>query len=214
MNAADYPVIQDNLHKIPCDKFIVNYTPYPHPHNLAREFFLEHKEYTHLIVQPQDLLITKKDYQALIKRLEKKDYDVLSAVCNVEREGHPNHHKWAVCKKIPSMDRGQRYYNWIPETDKKLGILQVEFQGMVMAAISRRIIERKTIEGEWFFKGTTHSGIGQFLAAPDLTFCHCCKDAGIPIYADTDIRLIHYSNHKPNLVGKKKATTNFIKYKP
>jgi len=210
MNAADYPGIQRALKEIPCDKFIVNYTPYPHPHNLAREFFLSHKEYTHLIIQPQDLLVTKEDYLSLIESV--KDYDVLSCVCNVEREGHPDHHKWNICKKIPSKDRLKRYYNWFPETDKKLGIVQVEFQGMAFTIISRNIIERHTLDGEWIFKGAIHSGIGQYLAAPDLTFCHCCLDLNIPIYTNTDIRLIHYSNHKPNLVGKREASTTFIKY--
>ena len=210
MRAADYPEIEQELKKIPCDKFITNYMPYPFPHDLAREFFLEHTEYDYLIVQPQDLLFTKSDFEKLMLELNKNDFDVLSCVCNVERMGHPNHFKMAICKKIPSLDRLRRVYNWIPNGD--LGIIEIEFQGMVCAAIHRRIIQRKTIDGEWFFKGTVHKGTGQFLAAPDLTFAHVCKNNGIKQYADTRIKLIHYANHKPNLVGIKEASTTFIKF--
>lgn len=211
MNTGDYPEILKDVHDIPCDKFIVNYSPYPHPHNLAREFFLNH-DYTHLIVVPQDLHAKKEHYQKLIETVKDTGYDVVSAVCNVERQGHPNNHKWAICKKIPSLDRSKRHYNWFPETSENLGVVQVEFQGMVMACISRKVIQRKMIDGEWVFKGTIHSGIGPFLAAPDLTFCHCCLKLGIPIYTNTDIRLMHYANHKPSLVGKRLSSTEYIPY--
>lgn len=210
MNAANYPEIRKDLLEIPCDKFIVNYMPYPYPHNLARDYFLEHEEYTHLIVQPQDLHANKEHYAKLIETVKETGHDVVSCVCNVEREGHPNYHKWAICKKIPDLDKSKRYYNWVPETKEKIGLMQVEFQGMVFACISRKVIQRQMIDGEWIFKGTIHNDSNPFGAAPDLTFCHCCKKLGIPIYANTDIRLIHYANHKPNKVGKSLSSTELI----
>jgi len=214
MRAADYPEIEKDLMKIPADKFITNYMPYPHPHNLAYAFFVQHKEYTHLIVQPQDLHATKEDFTSLIKTVKDTGYDIVSCVCNVEREGHPAFHKWAICKEIPNIDKNKRYYKWVPESKKKLGLMQVEFQGMVFCCISRRIVEKIDLKtGTPFFKGTIHKGTGDFLAAPDLTFCHCCKNAGVPIWANTDIRLKHYSNHKPHLVGIKEASTKFIQFK-
>lgn len=212
MNTGDYPELKKDLMEIPCDKFITNYMPYPYPHNLARDYFLEHREYTHLIVQPQDLHVNKEHYAKLIETVCETEYDVVSCVCNVEREGHRDYHKWAICKKIPSMDRNKRYYNWIPETVEKLGILQVEFQGMVFACISRKIIEKINLEAEFVFKGTIHVSDNPYAAAPDLTFCHEMKKAGIPIYANTDIRLIHYANHKPSRVGKMLSTTEFIEW--
>jgi len=210
MNASNYAQILEDLHNIPCDKFIVNYTPYPHPHNLARDFFLAHPQYTHLIVQPQDLHVKKEHYEKLIETVEKTGHDVVSCVCNVEREGHPHHNMWAICKKIPSKDKQRRKYNWVPATDEKLGLMEVEFQGMVFTCISRRVIERKMIDGEWAFKGTVHVGNDRFLAAPDLTFAHCCRELAIKQYADTDIRLVHYANHKPSLVNKNLSSTEYI----
>lgn len=212
MNTSDYPEILKDLKGIPCDQYHVNYMPYPHPHNMARDCFLNHDEYTHLIVVPQDLHAKKEHYEKLIKTVQETGYDVVSAVCNVERKGHRNFNKWNICKQIPSLDRNNRYYNWMPACDEKLGLVQVEFQGLAMACISRAIMQRTTIEGEPLFKGTVHVGTNQFLAAPDLTFSHCCKNAGIPMYADTDIRIEHYANHKPTLVGKSLTSASFIKY--
>ena len=152
---------------------------------------------------PQDLEPpTPSEFETLMKQADSLNLDVLSCVCNVEREGHRDYHKWAICKKIPSMDKSQRYYNWVPSTEEKLGLMEVEFQGMVFAVIHRRIIERKMIDGEYVFKGTIHRTHENFTAAPDLTFCHCCKHLGIKIMANTDIRLKHYANHKPSKVGK------------
>ena len=71
MNTSDYKNIQKDIKKIPCDKIIIHYMPYPFPHELARDYFLEHEEYSHLIVCPQDLHPTKEAYQELIKTVEK-----------------------------------------------------------------------------------------------------------------------------------------------
>ena len=212
MNTGDYPEIKKDLMEIPCDKFITNYFPYPFPHNLVRDFFLEHEEYTHLIVQPQDLHANKEHYAKLIETVKETGYDVVSCVCNVERPMHRDYFKWAICKNIPSMDKSQRMYNWVPSTEDKLGLMKVEFQGMVFACISRKVIERRMIDGEYVFKGTIHRTHENFTAAPDLTFCHCCKHLDIPIYANTDIRLVHYANHKPSKVGKELSSTEFIPY--
>ena len=208
MQAADYPDILEELDKIPCDKFIVKYMPYPWPHNLARDFFLEHEEYTHLIVHPQDLLVKKEHYDALLADIKKYDYPVLSGVCNVERMGHAWANMWAICKICPSKFRNERRYFWVPACKDNIGIMEVEFQGMVFCWIKRDVIERVNLEGEYIFQGTIHTD-GR--PAPDLNFCINCKKAGIPIHADTDVRMFHYANHKPSLVNIKPAEKLFIR---
>lgn len=206
MNAADYPDIIQELNTIPCDKLIISYLPYPWPHTIARDYFLE-GDWTHLIVQPQDLLVKKENYDMLIEKLEKFDYPVLSGVCNVDREGH-NLYKWAICKLCPTRDKDTRIYNWVPACKEKIGIMKVGFTGLVFCAIKRSIIERTLIDGEPIFKGCIHNRWGP---APDLNFCLNCSRLEIPIHADTDNRMFHYANHKPNLVNKRPATKVFLK---
>ena len=213
MNTSNYDTILKKLKKLPVDQFHVNFMAYPFPHNLAREFFLEHEEYTHLIVCPQDLEPpTLQEYEELIQTVKDTNHDVISCVCNVEREGHPNHSKWAITKELPSKDKHKRYYHWVPQSMKKIGLMKVKFQGLVFCVISRRIIQRRTIDGEWFFKGTIFPSTGRFDCPPDLTFSHVCHDNDIEQWAHTDIRLIHHVNHKPSMIGKIPSSTNFIRY--
>lgn len=211
MNTSDYDTINEKLELLPVDRFVTNYMPYPFPHDMARDFFLANEQYTHLIVMPQDLEPpTPEEFKTFLEQA--KDYDVLSCVCNVEREGHRNFNRWAICKTLPDLDRAHRYYNWIPSTEEKLGIMKVKFQGMVFACIARKVIERKMIDGSYVFKGTIHRDTNPYSAAPDLTFCHCCDKLGIEIFANTDIRLKHYANHNPSKVGKVEGFTKFLKY--
>jgi len=204
-----YPDILNNLKDIPCDKLILEYYPYPHPHNIARGFFLEHKEYTHLIIQPPDLLVTKENYLNLKFVVEELDYPVLSGVCNVDREGTDFFYLWNICKTCPDRDYLKRRYDYFPKCKNSLGIVQVGFMGMSFPFIRRDIIERTTIEGEPLFRGSIHRNNG---IAPDLLFCNNCKDAGIKIMADTDVRMYHYANHIPSLVGKQSCKQTFIPF--
>lgn len=215
MNVSNYSDILKELDRIPCDKFIVNFMNYPLPHNLAREFFMsfDGKDYTHLIVQAHDVLATKEVYAALIKTLELTNYDVIAVPCNVEREGHRNYNMLNICKILPSLDKTKRRYNWIPKGIK--GIIKVEFQGNAFTIISRKIIESIILpSAEYVFKGTDHKTNSPYAAAPDLTFCTCLKIKDIPIYADCDLFVKHYANHKPALIGKKPGSTKILYYDP
>lgn len=208
MQAADYPDILEELDKIPCDKLIIKYMPYPWPHNLARDFFIEHEEYTHLIVMPQDILVKKEHFEALKADIEKYHYPVLSGVCNVEREGHRNFNMWNICKICPSKFRNERIYRWVPACAEKIGIMRVGFQGMAFTWIQRNILQRVNLDGEFIFKGCIHRDGSP---APDLNFSLNCLKLGIIQYANTDVRMFHYANHMPSLVGKKPHEKIFIK---
>jgi len=202
--AAIYPDILKELEKIPCDKLILEYYPYPHPHEIARDFFLEHEEYTHLIIQPQDLLVTEEDYHKLFLDVDKYDYPIIAGVCNVERAGLKAG-LMNCCIKCPNRNRNYRKYNWIPFGD--LGIIKVGFMGMTFPFIKRSVLERRLIDTEFIFKGCDGKEI-----YPDLNFCNGCKELDIPIHVDTDVKMIHYANHKPNLVGKQSCKQLFIRY--
>ena len=207
--AAIYPDILNELKKIPCDKLILEYYPYPHPHDIARDFFLEHTEYTHLIIHPQDLLVTREDYDNLIFDLIENDYPVLSGVCNVERPPHRLSGVMNCCIKCPNRNRDNRKYNWIPfaSMPNSLGLMKVGFMGFAFTFIKRNVIERRLIDGEFIFKGCDGKEI-----YPDLNFCNGCKELDIPIIVDTHVQLVHYANHKPSLIGKQSCKQLFIRY--
>jgi len=211
MNTSDYPEIKKELKKIPCDKFFVNYMNYPLPHELARRFFLDREEYTHLIIQAHDVKATVKNYNQLIEEIKRNDFDILAAVCNVERPGNPKFYSMNICAKLPTLDKTKRYYQWIP-FGAVHGLIKVEFQGNAFTIISRRIIQRTDLDGQFIFKGSIHRDNLRFSASPDLTMCHVCKKLGISIIADTENKTKHYANHKPNKIGKYDAYAEFIPY--
>ena len=205
LQAADYPEILKELEKIPCDKLILKYMPYPNPHNIARDFFLEHEEYTHLIIHPQDLIVTKRHYENIVADLQKFDYPVLAGVCNVDNNKLKHH--WNFCVKLPAWHIHDRYYNWCP-MGEGLGILKVKFQGFAFCFIKRNVIERKTIEGDFIFRGAIHT---EGKPAPDLTFCTNCDNYNIPLYVDSRIRMSHLAKHMGLLVNKRNAEIVYIK---
>src|SRR5438094_476856 len=58
------PVLYE-LNKIPCDQFHVKYFSYPYPHKIIEDYFKIHREYTHLILIPNDLLFKLSNYLQL-----------------------------------------------------------------------------------------------------------------------------------------------------
>jgi len=206
LQAADYPEILKELKKIPCDKLILKYMPYPHPHNIARDFFIEHKEYTHLIIHPQDLIVTKQHYENLVADLKEFDFPVLGGVCNVDINRNRKF-LWNFCMELPAWDIDKRYYNWCP-MGEGLDILRVKFQGFAFCFIRRDVIERKTIEGDFIFRGANHLN-GH--PAPDLTFCTMCNNLKIPVHVDTRVRMFHLARHMDLLVNKRNVEIVYIK---
>jgi len=211
MNTSDYEDIKNELKKIPCDKFITHYFPYPHPHNLAREHFLSHPEYTHLIIMAHDVICKYENFVRLQEVIMHQNYDVYAAVCNVEQPGHRLNGVANVCYDLPGKDPNKRYFHWIPFGLK--GIHQVKHQGNALTCLSRSIIERRNIEGSYFFQGYNNRDPNVGIA-PDLAMSHKLAQAMIPIYADFDNQLIHYANHKASKVGVNMGKTEFIPYNP
>ncbi len=214
MNTSDYPDILKELKEIPCTKIIINYMPYPHPHNLARDYFLDHPEYTHLIVMAHDCLVTKQNYEDLIKTvLDNPEKKIIAAVCNVERAGHPLNKMMNICFECPSMNKNERHYSWIPFNSVS-GLIKVGFQGNAFTIIERSIIERYTIEGAPVFQGTTHRDNLQFSGSPDITMCNKLKKLNIDIWANTEIKILHYANHLASKTGTVAGFVEIIPDKP
>ncbi len=209
MNTSDYPDILKSIKSWGCDVFICHYMAYPLPHELVREFLINHPEYTHILIHAHDVLFTKQDYENLIKRAD--DFDILAAVCNVEREGHRDYFKMCITNNLPSMDKTKRMYNWIPFGAIEKGIIKVLHQGNALTLIKRDTALRRDIEGEYVFKGANNRDTNNFTAAPDLTMSHICNKLNISIHADTRIIGKHYANHKATMIGKTLSKTEFIK---
>lgn len=53
-----------------------------HAYNRGRDFFLEHKEYTHMAILPDDLLVYPDDVKILEEDVNQFDFDITAGICN------------------------------------------------------------------------------------------------------------------------------------
>ncbi len=178
----DIPQVIQEHDKIPFHKIYSKNMPEVPAYAQFRNYFLEHQEFTHLVICPDDLVVTKKDIEELIKDLEENDYPVLSGICNVG--GGNLFEKVAITHNLPMIH--QSNYEWwskgeLVSTNKK--ILKVGFSGFPCMFIRRDIVEQITFQG-------IDCGSRQFRAL-DLKFAHNCNDENIPIHVDTEVLMLH-----------------------
>ena len=71
------------------DFSIVKMKPEPEAYKDGRDFFLEHEEYTHLVICPDDLVIYYVPFMKLRRETEKYDFPNLCGISNLD-EDRPN----------------------------------------------------------------------------------------------------------------------------
>ena len=191
---------------LPCDKLIIRFVSEFKAYKKAREFFIEHKEYTHLVIATDDIVVHPKHIERLQMKLENSDYPVYSGMMNVEQTDVENRN---ICYKIGMKERALRKYEWIRKSDITEKYLTVEFAGFGLTAIRRDIVEGYPIfAADKVFQGfPPHRG-----ASLDFVFCWYCKDKGIPIIADTTIDMKHLRKSGTHRVGSKHPVVEHWKF--
>lgn len=196
---------------LPCDVLLVKYYfEYP-AYKVLRDFFLEHKEYTHLVLATDDIIVRPDHVIQLINDLLEKDYPILCGMMNVDQyeyqlpEGNLN-----ISFEIALKEKKLRHYNWIrrfeiPTDD----IFQVKFNGFALMAIKREIIEKYVFACDGVFKpdGKTESG-----ASVDLVFCWYCHENNIPIFVDKRIDMKHLRTEGKIRCGEMKKAVEWTQY--
>jgi len=189
--------------KLPCDNYVVRYLPEYRAYKEMRRYFLEHTEYTHMILATDDIVVRPEHLKKLIKDLEKYDFPVLSGMMNVDQNDTKTVN---LSYRIATKARSFRTYYWIHRKDLPDGIFQVEFSGFPLMAIKREIVERFPFDADRIFEGKA----AEMGASLDLVFCWKCKEANIPIYADTRIDMKHLRASGRMRIHAKPPTMNFI----
>ena len=206
-----YPVTYE-LTKIPCDQLHIKYFGYPYPHRIAENFFKAHKEYTHLILHPNDLICTVQNYNKLISTMKEFQYPILSGVCNVDLDKYWDY--WNITSNLPDLNYDLRRYNWISKSRYPNMIIEVPFAGFPMMMISREVLEHTNIN--WLspqMKGQNKAiweESGGY--SNDLAFAHNLNRLVIPIRCDTSNQILHLRYHGSSMLGKKRPEVKLIKY--
>lgn len=117
-------------------------------YRILRNYFLEHKEYTHLVILPDDLLVPKATFEKLVSDLQKKDYPVLSGICNHNCTKFANYiidvaidynHKSGVEYLLQNEIPNANHYL---KAGEMKGIRKVAFAGFPLTFIRRDIVEK------------------------------------------------------------------------
>lgn len=191
------PAVEENNPLLPCDRLIVKYyLEYP-AYKIMRDYFLDHKEYTHLVLATDDIVVLPEHIEQLQKDLKKEDYPILSGIINVDLDDEKYIN---VCLDMPSKQRSGRKYKWmtrniLPEWD----IFQVDFSGFPLMAIRRDVVEQTEFKCDRIYQGLpANRG-----ASVDLVFCWECKENRIPIHVDQMIDMVHLRTKGGIMLGDK-----------
>lgn len=209
----DISKVYDALKKTGHDRLYSKYFTEEIAYNLGRDFFLKHKEYTHFVICPDDLIIEKKHIDALIKNLEKYDYQIHAGVCNVNNDKNKN--SLCITENLPHPIRimkastdgtepkqdliGWRCYMWFL-VDYDFGdepIRSVYFSGFAAQFISRKVINTVEFIDDSSVNRTPNITGGSL----DVMFSNKMFQLNIPQMVDTRIRMKHLRNSNQNPIA-------------
>lgn len=147
-----------------------------------RNFFLKHNEYTHMAISPDDLIVTRHDFEILLDDIRRYDFPVISGICNVSYQLQD---MFTPCIELPDENIG---YVWLSleEINNINGIIPVKFDAFACSIIRRDIVKKIIIEGD-------HLG-----GRMDLQFARDCDRLDIPLYVDTRAKMFHLRNRLGN----------------
>jgi len=179
--------------KIKLDKYWVKYyRPEILAYQELRRFFLERIEYTHLIILPDDLIVSANDVNTLIGHVTKNpELQIVSGFCNIDTTDLKDYAN--ICIELVSDKRPRDYYwktfsefdKYCQENKNEQGLIKAKFSGFPLMIIARQVIEN--IE----FRNDSMSGISEDGCCIDVTFCYDAHLKGYDIYVDPSLRLYH-----------------------
>jgi len=185
------------------DKLLIKGYLHEEAHKIARQFFLEHKEYTHLIICAEDVLVTPCHLKLLLRDIEEHpEYPVIAGYSNYDFT-----HNWL---NINEIDMRHKYvmfaeqYHFIPPLKIMTTgetFIRVFFQGLALTAIRRDVAEK--IPFRPYKRVSDRLGYNRGIMF-DLAFAIDCANNNIPQYVDTRLWLLHGGNtvHLVNLNEK------------
>jgi hypothetical protein len=177
------------------DKLLVKYHTHGEAYSIIRNFFLEHKEYTHLLIYAEDVLATPDVVKLLIMDARLLNYPVVTGWCNFDFK-----RDWtAISTKDLSKTKVTiaEQYNFLKSTDMLFydsPFMEVTFTGMPLTLIKRDVVEKVSFKP---YSYTHDYLLGTYMKRGfmfDLQFCLECKQLGIPIILDKRVFTVHFGD--------------------
>ena len=190
----DIKVVYEELKRTDYDRLYAKYYPEKTAYELMRKYFIDHQEYTHLVICPDDLIIKKEHIDELIKLLEAHDFPILSGVCNVDNGANKDflnitYNLPHPIRTVPEKNKiGWRHYHWIHKDTKfPKRVMPFLFSGFAAMFFRRDVMERYKFTDDALQNGTPSIMTG----AIDVMMANVCALERIPQMVDTECRMEH-----------------------
>lgn len=181
-------------------------------YQFAKDFFLKHREYSHLLIIPEDAIVTPDHVDLLLDESAKIGYPVISGYSNIDfRKDLVN----ITTKDLRNIKLAfQEQYQHPSIKTVLVGafdypLQKVFFCGHTLCLIRRDVVEKtsfkayKTID-DLIRRKQFGTGGKPFGIMHDVQFCIECANLGVPIYVDLRLLFIHFgvTVDMVNLKGK------------
>ena len=178
------PEVVNAIKELPDDKLWMKYFQQTEAYTRARDFFLS-RNYTHLCILPDDLIVTPKDYDNLITDLMQRDFPVVSGACNVDTGDYKDCLNVSIDDLInPNSPPADHFKKWVNLRYDYMGYLKsaplqrVMYSGFPLMFIRRDVVEKIPFRD---YKG----------CCIDATFCADCAMLEVAIWVDFRVIMKH-----------------------
>jgi len=171
-------------------------------YNKGRDFFLEHNEYTHMAILPDDLLVNVSHVDKLIQDIMKYDYQVISGICNFAYSTKKFFNNMSAIEfrnsnAVQDLSRTDKYNYFrdimsrtkYKELKQSMANKQDKIIRVAMSAFPFMIIRRDVLEQIKF--DANPMGV-------DTVWCGECIRKNIGMYVDLDVELLHLKGMEKN----------------
>lgn len=179
--------VMDSWNDLPCDIFVARYMKEPKAYQTGRDYFLEHEQYSHIVICPDDMVVDYDSFMAIYRAVDEYDFSNLAGVANLDETNFDVY----ACKPLeydPESKTAGSYYtsDTLPENE----IIEVGFTGFTCQFIERDLVELLS------FTGGCNKGHG----CMDLQFTRELQSLNIPQLLHTGTFFPHLRNTQQDQV--------------
>jgi len=219
MKIRDFAIVDywtEQVNKM-IDILHIEYFPHDVAHQKAKEYFLNHKEYTHLLILPDDVIATPNHVHLLIQDAHQLDHDkVICGYCNVDFSNDEVAISTSRMNKIPIP--GRTDYRFIRITNILAGkyeypFVKVFFQGNALTLIPRGVVEKLSFKGYTEKIDSLFGKIMKREVMQDLQMAFELDQQGIDVVCDLRVLVMHLGNTTGLINVKGKMPRMYLKTK-
>jgi hypothetical protein len=175
------------------DKLWVNYYHAYMAYKIAKHYFLQHDEYSHLALLADDLIVTQHDIYELLGWSEL--CEVICGCCNVDLTA--NRDLLNISTVLPSRSASGRTYRFIRHDDpiaRWNGLVAMPFAGTAFIILARNAVKQLSFDNDHRYSSLPEI----YGCCQDVMMCNDLNDLNIPLYVDFKSKMHHLKLYDGN----------------